>query len=158
MCFHFIWSANLRSCTILTWSHNNIRKSTCVCTDTNYHTGVIETRVHILRTETKTSVSKWKKPTHNEYRLPLIHIIHELAMLCLIPRIQEVVYLYIVTTETCLISYVCASGATFSFSKCILSKLMEIDTSIYLFLMSGMNFSLKRSDYQTFSLVQYTSM
>ena len=53
---------------------------------------------------------------------------------------------------TCLIVCVCRGNLAF---KChwILSKLIEIATSIYLFLMSGMNFSLELSDYWAFLLV-----
>ena len=69
---------------------------------------------------------------------------HELAILCLIPRIQEVVYLYTLIIVTCLILSVCRGNLAFIYCL-ILSKLMAIATSIYLFLMSGMNFSLELS-------------
>ena len=71
-------------------------------------------------------------------------------LMSLIPWIQEVVYLYIIVT--CLILSFCRGNLAF---KChwILSKLMEIASSIYLFLMSGMNYSLELSYYWAFSLV-----
>ena len=86
---------------------------------------------------------RWQRP---------VHFIHRLAILCLIPRIQEVVYLYMLNIVTCLILSVCRGKLAF---KChwILSKLMEIATSICLFLMSGTNFSLELSNYWAFSLV-----
>ena len=62
------------------------------------------------------------------------HLIHELAILCLIPWIRhKVVYLYMLIIVTCLIVSVCRGNLAF---KChlILSKIMEMATSIYLFL------------------------
>ena len=84
--------------------------------------------------------------------LEWIHRIHELAILCLIPWIQEVVYLYMLIIVTCPNLSFCRGKLTF---KChwILSKFMEVATSIYLFLMSGMKFYLELSDYWAFSLV-----
>ena len=89
----------------------------------------------------------------SEQSLPRpIHIIVELAMLCLIPWIQQVVYPYMLVVVTCLILSVCRGNLAFK-SHWILSKLMEIATSIYLFLMSEMKFSLELSDYWAFLLV-----
>ena len=68
------------------------------------------------------------------------------------PNTRGIVYLYMLIIVTCLILYVCRGNLAF---KChwILSKFMEIATSIYLFLISGMNFSLELSDYWAFSLM-----
>ena len=58
--------------------------------------------------------------------------IHELSILCLIPWIQEVVYLYMLIVVICLIVSVCRDNLAI---KChwILRKLMEIAAFIYLY-------------------------
>ena len=101
---------------------------------------------------TQSFIARGHDPAVMILQQTFIDLIHGLAILCLIPWIQEVVYLYMFIIVTWLIVSACRGNLAF---KChwILSKLMEIATSIYLFLMSGINFSLELSDYWAFSLV-----